>query len=147
MGVTYNSIETDTQALVYGILNSNMTTSCKVLDGRPQGLMTLTGFPYVLVHSPERGQEKMLTNKLRMIPITIIVEIFVRDKESLVRTLTGEALGLLESHQQTTRNGKNFKYKTNSTNLNITPIAGQDAKTIFQMTCTISYEVTAFDTA
>jgi len=144
--VTYNSIETDTQALVYGIINDNITTSCKVLDGRPQGLMNLTGFPYVLIHSPERGDEKMLTNKIRMIPLNLTVEIFVRDKESIVRTLTGEVLGLLQSNQNITRGSNHFKYKTNSTNLTITPLGGKPSKTIYQMTCSINYEVTVFDT-
>jgi len=145
--VTYNSIEVDTQKLVYDLIKDNKDDilSCKILDGRPQGLMRLTGFPYVLVHTPERGQEVMLTTKIRRIPVTLTIEVFARDKESICRELTGQVLGLLQSNQQTTRDGKNFMYKTNSTNLTIIPIAGQDAKSIYQMNCIVGYEVTTID--
>jgi hypothetical protein len=139
---TYNSIETDIQTIVYNIINSNKVTACTVLDGMPDQLMKLQGFPYVLVHSPERGEEKMLTHKIRLIPLDLTIEIFARDKESIARTLAGEVLGRLQSNQATTFNSKVFKYKTSKTNLNIDYV--ENVK-IFKITATVKYEVMVFD--
>jgi hypothetical protein len=141
--VTYSTIETDIQTLVYNLIKNNLSTSANVLDGRPDQLMRGVGFPYILVHSPERGQEEKLTNTLRKIPVTLTIEIFASDKESIVRTLSGEALGILKTNQNTTRDDKVFKYLVNNSALNI-DIAENDKK-IFSMIMIVGYEVYLFD--
>lgn len=110
-----------------------------VLDGRPDQLMKGIGFPYVLVHSPERGQEEMMTNTMRKIPISLTLEIFASDKESIVRTLAGQVFGILRNNKTITRGKKVFKYIVNTSALNID--VNENDKKIFSIVADVTYEV------
>lgn len=140
----YSDIETDVQTIVYNLIKDNKVLSYNVLDGRPEQMIRMNGFPYVLVHTPERNDEKMLTHRIRLIPLEMTIEIFCTEKESLLRSLTGEVLGILHANQRTTRGNKIFKYKTAKTNFDID--FTENIK-IFKMTCTINYEVSVLDQA
>ena len=110
MAVSYETLELDVQSVIFNLIKDNLTTSAKVLDGIPNNLMKGIGFPYVLVRSPVRLSDTPLTNGLREITISVPIHVYVKDKESILRTLLGEIMGILKNNQVTTRENNIFRF-------------------------------------
>jgi hypothetical protein len=108
------------------------------LDGVPVGLTSGTGFPYVIVPTPniESGEWMTLTKKKETLSFKI--EIFDR-KESVLRSLCDAIRNVAETNTTLFANSYGmYKYMNSSGNLSY--VMTEDRSIVYNYTLTLEYE-------
>ena len=128
---TYADGTTDTFSL------SGLKT--QILDGVPVGLIKGTGFPYIIVHTPEVEETRLSFSKHK-IELNVHIEIITR-REGQVRILTDAVKDSLQNSQNTTKaDGYCWYGRRVRSNLNYIFLQGElGNKPVWHMNLFISY--------
>ena len=108
--VSYSNLCSDAHGIVTKILREDSTLkkfTTNIIDGNPVFKSKLTGFPYILVRTPKRTEEKLTySNNINDERRLIILEfpiIIVSRQERIVREISDKVLSALKNNQNTTK--------------------------------------------
>ena len=145
--VTYANFLSEAQSNLWTLLKADATLATytkNVLDGIPLGLTKGTGFPYVIVPTPEVTDEHYLTFSKKIEAVSFKVEVFDR-KESVLRNVCDAIRNCVGSAANTKIFGNTYgMYKF----LNATTSLGydiqEDNSVVYNYTMTLTYEWVAW---
>jgi hypothetical protein len=139
--VTIANCLSEAQSNLWSLIRTNatvLTITKNVLDGVPVGLTSGTGFPYVIVPTPniESGEWVTLTKKKET--ISFKVEVFDR-KESVLRSLCDAIRNVAETNTTLFANSYGmYRYMNSSGNLSY--VMMDDNSVVYNYTLTLEYE-------
>lgn len=143
--VTYANFLTEAQSNLWSLLRADTTIATytkNVLDGIPLGLTKGTGFPYVIVPTPEVSDEHYLTFTKKIESISFRVDVFDR-KESVLRSLCDAIRNACETNKTLFKNSYGmFKFINGNTSLAYD--VQEDNSVVYNYTMTLSYEWVAW---
>jgi hypothetical protein len=139
--VTVANCLSEAQANLWTLIKTNATVlgyTKNVLDGVPIGLTSGTGFPYVIVPTPDIVEGEWVTFGKKKERISFKVEVFDR-KESVLRALCDAIRNVAETNGSTfaTSYGM-FKYM--NVHGSLTYIRAEDNSVVYNYTLTLEYE-------
>jgi hypothetical protein len=143
--VTYANFLTEAQANLWNLLKADTTLAGytkNVLDGVPLGLTKGTGFPYVIVPTPEVTSEDYLTFTKKISHIAFRVSVFDR-KESVLRLVCDAVRNACETNKVLFKNSYGmFRFLNANTSLSYD--VQDDGAVVYTYMMNISYEWVAW---
>jgi len=130
MASTYATLQSNAHTTVYNLIKDNVT-SATVIDGTPPELFKGTGYPYIIVRTPEPVDERIVfSNTFFDVRVPLDIEIW-SFQESVVRGLSDEVRDTLRSNASTFETQKLFNLRIESSSIN--PIGISENKTAHRM--------------
>ena len=131
----------EAQSNLWTLIRNNatvLTYTKNVLDGVPLGLTSGTGFPYVIVPTPEIQGGEWATFSKKKETITFKVEVFDR-KESVLRGLCDAIRSVVESNRVLFASSYGmFQYMNTSGTLSYAQM--EDNSVVYNYTLTLEYQ-------
>jgi len=139
--ITVANCLSEAQSNLWTLIKTNATVlsyTKNVLDGVPLGLTKGTGFPYVIVPTPEIQAGEWQTFSKRDETITFKVEVFDR-KESVLRSLCDAIRNVAESNRVLFSNSYGMYQYTNVSGT-LSYVVEEDNSVVYNYTLLLSYK-------
>jgi len=136
---TANSL-TESQSNLWTLLKTNATIlsyTKNVLDGVPLGLTSGTGFPYIIVPTPEISSGEWVTLTKKNEKLVFKVEIFDR-KESVLRSICDAIRDVVQTNSTIFANTHGM-YKYMNTSGILSYVIQEDKSVVYNYTLTLEY--------
>jgi hypothetical protein len=131
----------EAQANLWNLIKADATVlsyTKNILDGVPLGLTSGTGFPYVIVPTPEVNSPQWVTLTKKKETLSFKINVFDR-KESVLRHLCDAIRNVAETNTALFRNSYGM-YKYMNTTSSLTYIRDADNSIVYNYTLTLEYE-------
>lgn len=138
--VTIANFLTASQGNLWTLIRNDVTVSAitkNVLDGIPVGLTAGTGFPYVIVPTPEVTNGERVTLNSKREHVTFKVSVFDR-KESVLRTLCDAIRNAVETNKNVFAGYGMYQYMNTSTSLSY--VIQEDNAVVYNYVLSFEYE-------
>lgn len=140
----YANLQTEIQSAIYDLLNSNIS-NVTVVDGLPNELMRGTGFPYIIVRTPN-PQDNNITFSSTFVETTVPVEIEIwSQQESVVRSISDSVREVLLTNVATLEGEGAFNGRVQNSSIN--PFSISENKVAHRMNMVFTYMMTGSVTA